>query len=171
MKVNVRAKQMVYGTAAVLLLLSVMSTANAVGERPAANAAAERTITVWISSLESKDGKLVMKADPIAWYMGKDADKVFAEHDPEGAAEIGGAPDGYYIVNDDKTMEAYEVSPQAEVQMQLYHPDAIKWNEKISLQQFIRALDEKATFDQTGFPYHITLEDGKIVKIVQQYIP
>ena len=171
MKRNGRAKRWVYGAAAVILLVSAVSTAQAVGKRSPAGSAPESTVTVMISSLESKDGTLVLTGDPIDWYFGKEADRVFAERDPEGAKEIGGAPDGYYIVNDDKTLETYEVSPEAEVLMQLYRPDAIQWNEKIELSEFTRLLQDKTDIDQSAFPYHLTLKDGKIVKIVQQYTP
>jgi hypothetical protein len=173
MKVNGRTKRWVYGAAAVALLVSAVSTAHAMGKRSTASAAPApaSTVTVWISSLESRDGKLILKADPIDWYFGKDADRIFAERDPEGAKQIGGAPDGYYIVDDDKTLTTFEISPDAEVLMQLYHPDAIQWNEKISLAQFEQALNGKTGSGQSALPYHLTVEDGKIVKIVQQYIP
>lgn len=171
MKIQRRAKRLLYGSLAAALLLSMVSTASAVGKRSAPSTAPETAVTVMISSLESKNGRLVMKADPIEWYQGKDADKIFAEREPDGAAEIGGAPDGYYIVNDDKTLSTYDVSAQAQVLMQLYDPYTIKPNEEITLKQFIAALGGNGTLDQTGFPYHLTLKDGQVVKIVQQYIP
>ncbi|WP_058303650.1 hypothetical protein [Gorillibacterium timonense] len=171
MKIHGQAKRILYGSLTAVLLLSMVSTANAVGKRSSVGATPETTVTVLISSLENKNGQLILTADPIEWYQGAEADKVFAERDPEGAAEIGRVPDGYYIVNDEKTLETFDVSAQAQVLMQLYDPYTIKWNEEITLNQFIEALDGKGTPDQKAFPYHLTLKDGKVVKIVQQYTP
>ncbi|MEO3944323.1 hypothetical protein [Gorillibacterium sp. CAU 1737] len=165
------AKAILYGCLATAVVLTAVTTASLMNKKSVAHAEPETTITVLISSIENKDGRLLLKADPIAWYQGDEANKIFAERDPEGAAEIGGVPDGYYIVNDDKTETTYELSDQAEVLMQLLNPKEIKWNEEISVSQFVEVMDHKENYDQTVFPYHLTLKDGKVVKVVQQYLP
>ncbi|MMZ68267.1 hypothetical protein D1872_309330 [compost metagenome] len=88
-----------------------------------------------------------------------------------------GAPDGYYIVNDSKEQEKVEVQADAEVLMQLYDRDGtyagadIQWNEPVTLNKFESLYDNKTIVDLSVFPYHLTVKDGQVVKIVQQYIP
>ncbi|MNP50322.1 hypothetical protein D3C76_1445820 [compost metagenome] len=47
----------------------------------------------------------------------------------------------------------------------------INWNESITLQQFMDQFNKTDVIDLSQFPYHITIQDGVITSIVQQYIP
>jgi hypothetical protein len=47
----------------------------------------------------------------------------------------------------------------------------IQWNEAITLQQFIDQFNKTDIIDLSQFPYHLTIQDGVITSIVQQYIP
>ncbi|MNV77270.1 hypothetical protein D3C71_1706790 [compost metagenome] len=47
----------------------------------------------------------------------------------------------------------------------------IQWNEAVTLQQFIDQFNKTDIFDLSQFPYHLTIQDGVITSIVQQYIP
>lgn len=162
----------------VLLFLSLITTASTGGTRVEAqdtNQTQEQT--VYIHTIQSDNGKLSITADEINWYQGAEADRVFAERDPEGAAEIGGAPDGYYIVNDVDTLRAYPIAEDAKVTMQIYDHTGnmedldIKWDEPITLQQFVDHFNTTEILDLSQFPYHITFQDGVITSIVQQYVP
>lgn len=164
---------MLYGLLALVLLLSLGSTVHAVGSKAAGATTAPatgQTLTVFISSIDNHNGQITLVADPIEWYEGEEANRIFAQHDPEGAAEIGGALDGYYIVNDSHEMQTLSVSEQATVLMQLYDPYIINWNQSITLQQFVEAFGGTDSV-QSGFPYHVTIVDGQVTQIVQQYIP
>lgn len=162
----------------VLLLLSLATTASTVGTRAEAQSGGQiQHLTVYIDAIHSVDGKVSLSADEIEWFEGKDADRVFAEHDPEGAKELGGAPDGYYIVNNSSLLASYPVSPNAGVSMQIYDHTGniedldINWNESIPLQKFLEEFAKTDIIDLSQSPYHLTLEDGQVTSIVQQYTP
>ncbi|MEK4296850.1 hypothetical protein [Paenibacillus sp. FSL R5-0914] len=162
----------------VLLFLSLITTASTVGTRvDAQDSGKTQQQTVYIHTIQSENGKLSITADEINWYQGANADRVFAERDPEGAAEIGGAPDGYYVVNDVDTLTTYPIADNAKVTMQIFDHTGniedldIQWNEAITLQQFIDQFNKTDIFDLSQFPYHLTIQDGVITSIVQQYIP
>lgn len=131
--------------------------------------------TIYINDIVNNNGQLAIKADDIEWYEGKDADQALVEHEPNAGIDY--APDGYYIVNDDKSTTELKVDPAAEVLVQIYDRTGnmedidINWNEKISLEKFIQLYDNKENLDMSQFPYHITVQDGEVIQIVQQYIP
>ncbi|MEF2966820.1 hypothetical protein V3851_13340 [Paenibacillus sp. M1] len=165
-----------------LLLIIGISSVTAPGseaagpETPHSPPAGEsRQLTVYIDRLHLQANGGDIYVDPIRWYTGKEADDVFAKYEPD--AGIDGPPDGYYIVNEDERLEHYPVAKDAEVRMQIYDHTGniadldIVWNEKVSLQQFGELLRHKEVLDLTLFPYHLTVENGRITKIVQQYVP
>jgi len=163
---------------AVILFLSLITTASTVGTRVDAESnSSTQNLTVYIQSLKSDNGGLFLVADEMDWYMGADAKKIFSEREPEAYAELGGPPDDYYIVNDSNTLTTYSVSDNATVTMQLFDHNGkpedldIHWDEKISLQQFIDSFADTDLIDLSQFPYHITIQNGVITSIVQQYIP
>ncbi|WP_150274999.1 hypothetical protein [Paenibacillus tepidiphilus] len=173
------SKRSAYVLPALLLLsLSLASTASTSLSRAEAQSGnSDREFTVYIDSLQSHGHKLVLDADEIGWYEGPAADKVFAERDPESAAELGGAPDGYYIINDSDTLASYPVAPDAKVVMQIHDRTGniedldINWNEEIALSQFTGEFAKKDIIDLSQSPYHLTIRDGEVVSIVQQYTP
>ncbi|MEK4513234.1 hypothetical protein [Paenibacillus sp. FSL K6-2524] len=133
------------------------------------------TISVYIDQLHiGKDGNEII-VDPIQWYEGKEAEVAFQEHEPD--AGIDGPPDGYYIVNDDEQLTHYPLAKDAEVLMQIYDHSGniedldIHWNELISLAKFGEIFSHSDLIDLNQFPYHITIKNGQVVRIVQQYIP
>lgn len=162
----------------VLLFLSLATTASTAGTRAEAQSGGQiQHLTAFIHDLQTVDGKLMLNADDIEWFEGAEADRVFAEREPDGAAELGGAPDGYYIVNDSDLLTSYPVADNAGVTMQIYDHTGtiedldIKWNEGISLPQFQKEFAKTDIIDLSQFPYHLTIEEGQVTSIVQQYIP
>ncbi|MNV61925.1 hypothetical protein D3C71_1544520 [compost metagenome] len=109
------------------------------------------------------------------WYEGKEAEQAFAQYEPD--AGIDGPPDGYYIVNDDEKLQKYPLANDVEVLMQIYDHTGnvedidISWNEHISLQKFAQLFEHTELLDVRDFPYHLTIENGQVTRIVQQYIP
>ncbi|WP_410512219.1 hypothetical protein PaeBR_19620 [Paenibacillus sp. BR2-3] len=163
---------------AVLLFLSLITTASTVGTQVVAESSGKsQTLTVYIHSLSSVNGNGTIATDEIDWYQGADATQIFTEREPEAAAEIGGPPDDYYIVNDSDTLTTYSLADNAAVIMQIYDHTGnledldIQWNEKITLQQFIDEFNKTDILDLSQLPYHITIQDGVVTSIVQQYIP
>lgn len=130
---------------------------------------------VFINSINIKDGQVYLNVDPIQWYEGEEANVVFREREQD--PEMTEAPDGYYIVNDKEEQVVLKVADDAEVQLQLYDhtgrmEDAqINWNQAVSLNKFLSAYNKNDIIDMKWFPYHITVEDGTVVKIIQQYTP
>ncbi|RUT33458.1 hypothetical protein EJP77_07355 [Paenibacillus zeisoli] len=161
---------------AVFTVFSTSSVASATGTA-AKNAAKTQTRTVYIKQMKSVDGKVRITVDPIGWYMGKDADVKFKEREPQAYKEIGGAPDGYYITNDSKRTVSYSVAANAKVMMQIYDRTGkmedidIKWNEHVTLKKFQSIYRNSKLMDVRSFPYHITIKDGQVIKIVQQFVP
>ncbi|NQX49675.1 hypothetical protein HQN87_30705 [Paenibacillus tritici] len=161
----------------VLLFLSLVTTASTTMKTADAKSSSLQHLSVYIHSIDTLKGQTTLTGDEIEWYEGAAADAVFAQREPESAAEIGGAPDGYYIVNDSDSLSTYTVAPDAKVTMQIYDRTGkleeldINWNEALSLQQFIHEFARTEVFDLSQSPYHLTLKDGQIVSIVQQYTP
>lgn len=162
----------------VLLFLSLVTTASTTMTTADARSTGNiQHLTVYIHAIDTISGKTTLTGDEIEWYEGAAADAVFAEREPESAAEIGGAPDGYYIVNDSDSLNTYTVAPDAKVTMQIYDHTGnledldVNWNEALTLEKFIQEFAKKDVFDLSQSPYHLTIEDGQIVSIVQQYTP
>ncbi|MDU4694842.1 MAG: hypothetical protein E6Y08_03430 [Paenibacillus sp.] len=133
------------------------------------------TVTVYLNAVDLGAGGGTLSADPILWYQGEEAAAIMAEREPE--AGIDGPPNGYYIVNDEEEAVTYPVSPDAEVRLQIYdrtgQPEDIEIvaNEGVSLQKFGELFGRTELLDLSQFPYHVTLQDGKVVRILQQYVP
>ncbi|GAB6988297.1 hypothetical protein [Paenibacillus pini] len=169
-----------FTTMIVLSLLTFVTSANAVGYEnktvPQITDHSPVNTTAMLSSIEQREGHLYIQADKIEWYEGAAADKKFLEREQD-IGDMTGAPDGYYIVNDDIQYQTYEIDPDAQVLMQLYDHDGtyegmnIQWNEPVTLEKYKAIMDNDTLMDMKTFPYHLTLKDGKVVKIVQQYIP
>ncbi|WP_460324003.1 hypothetical protein [Paenibacillus sp. YSY-4.3] len=134
------------------------------------------TKVVYIEQLKAlADGDHELTADEIEWYEGEAAEQAFLEHEPD--AGIDGPPDGYYIVNEDHDLTSYKVADDVKILMQIYDRTGdvedmdIHWNEQVALEQFKSILKDTEWIDVRDFPFHITVKDGIIVEMVQQYIP
>jgi hypothetical protein len=133
------------------------------------------THVAYIDSIYQKDGKLYVKADPIEWYEGEEANKVFREREQD--PEMTETPDGYYIVNDDTALESLEIAADAKVFMQIYNRTGnvveatTEWNEQIDIAKFVSLFSVDSDMYVIGSPYHLTVENNQIVKITQQYVP
>lgn len=133
------------------------------------------TVTVYLNAVDLGTGGGTLIGDPILWYQGEEASAIFSEREPD--AGIGGPPDGYYIVNDNEEAIAYPVSPEAEVRLQIYdrtgQPEDIEivGDEAVSLQKFNELFKKSDLLDLSQFPYHLTIQNGQVVRIVQQYVP
>jgi hypothetical protein len=156
-----------------LLLLGLV---NAKGSGTQKIESSIETPTVFIQTIDEINGITSLKADDILWYEGEEANQQFRIH--ESDAEIQEAPDGYYIVNDSPKLRTLEIAQDAIILMQIYDrqgnnkaPDIIP-NESISLQKFISLFDQKDGYglNMQDYPFHLTIENGKVVKIVQQFI-
>lgn len=152
-----------------------MTRSGAAGTDPLPDGRLSGQITVYIDSLNLKANGGEVTVDPIQWYTGKEAEAIFAEYEPD--AGIDGPPDGYYIVNEEEERELLPVAKNAEIRMQIYDHTGkaedldIIWNESIDLAEFHSLFKRKDVLDIGQFPYHLTIENGEVVRIVQQYVP
>ncbi|AOZ94138.1 hypothetical protein [Paenibacillus crassostreae] len=157
-----------------LICLPVITSASAVEyvETPVS----KETVTAYISNLEQQAGHLVIDADEIQWYEGDAAKVVFLEREQD-TGDLEGPPDGYYITNDSVEEVAYDVSEQVEVLLQIYDRDGtyegmdIVWNESVTLDEFKTIFENSDLIDLSQFPYHLSIQDGVVVQIIQQFVP
>ncbi|WP_424765594.1 hypothetical protein [Paenibacillus sp. sgz302251] len=131
--------------------------------------------TGFIDQIEKQDDRYVLSFDRMEWYEGEQAVQKFLER--EGDGEMEGPPDGYYIINDNSTLISLTIAEDADVRMQIYNRTGniaeadILWDEQISIEKFVELMNTEDELDLKGFPYHLTVKDGEVVRIVQQYIP
>ncbi|QYR19113.1 hypothetical protein KZ483_14130 [Paenibacillus sp. sptzw28] len=133
------------------------------------------THPAFIDRIYTKNGHTYITADYIQWFEGEAANRMFREREKD--ADMNEAPDGYYIINDSKKLRTFEVDHNAVVLMQIYDrtgkaaDDDIVWNERIDVAKFRSLFKKDGIWDMSDYPYHLTIENNRIVKIVQQYIP
>jgi len=132
-------------------------------------------ISGYVKVAKDQDHHYTLSIDQINWYEGDAATKIFLER--EGDSGLDAPPDGYYIENDDETLRDLPIANNAEVFMQIYNRTGnineadIVWNEPISVEKFIALINTEDDFDMKSFPYHMTVKNGEIVRIVQQFVP
>ncbi|MDG0814206.1 hypothetical protein [Cohnella rhizosphaerae] len=141
----------------------------------AANFASAPSYPAYISKITSMDGVTYLTVDYIQFLQGEEADRVFRQQEPDAGMDE--APDGYYILNEEKKTYTLPVAADAQVLMQIYNrsgswDDAdIVENEPISVAK-LRSLFSGDNQELMGnFPYYVTVVDGKVVRIVQQFVP
>ncbi|EFM12462.1 conserved hypothetical protein [Paenibacillus curdlanolyticus YK9] len=133
--------------------------------------------TAYVERMDKQDGQWKMTIDPIDWYEGDAATKIFREREPD--PEVTEPPDGYYIVNDDLTQQTITLADNVAVLMQIYdHENAdegatVVPDEPITIEKYSELIGstKEDGIHIKDFPYHLTIENGKVVKIVQQYVP
>lgn len=157
----------------VLIMMTTVGVASSNQYEPVPDASNQEA--AYINNLEIRDGKVYLQVDPIEWYEGEEANRVFREREQD--PEMTEAPDGYYIVNDTEEQSELPVADDAEVLLQIYdhtgrYEDAqISWNQLVDLNKFINIYKKDDIVDMKWFPFHLTIEDGTVVKIIQQYVP
>jgi hypothetical protein len=124
--------------------------------------------TTYITSFKVINGKWVGKFDYIQWYFGKDADREF-QKDCKCNKEMDHAPDGYWIRNVNPKIRTYPISNSAQYVLQTRSSYSIKWNERVTKNQFLTFLKERNK--SHTIPFHIEVKNGVVTKITEQYIP
>jgi hypothetical protein len=155
--------------------LILLGFANAKGNSVQTAANNTTTLTVFIHNINETNGKTSLTTDEIQWYEGEEANKQFRQH--EGDDDVQEAPDVYYIVNDNLDLRFLRVSSNVQIFMQIYdrpgevaEPELIP-NESISLKQFKALFNQMDRLDLRDYPFHLTIQNGEVIKIVQQFIP
>lgn len=131
--------------------------------------------TGYIESVQKQNNQYTLSIDQIDWYEGEQAIDKFLEFETDSGLD--GPPDGYYIINNDEGLHELPIADDAKVLMQIYNRTGnvyeadIVWNELITVEKFVELLNKEDDLDVKSFPYHMTVKDGEIVQIVQQYVP
>ncbi|MUT68721.1 hypothetical protein [Paenibacillus sp. NEAU-GSW1] len=131
--------------------------------------------TVYVDRIAQESGRLQLVVDEIEWYEGDEAAAKFVER--EQASDMDAPPDGYYIINDEHAVVSLPVAKDAVVLMQIYNRTGnaaeadIVWDEQISLTKFVDLFEAEDAIQLSNYPYHLTIENGVVTRIVQQYIP
>jgi hypothetical protein len=123
----------------------------------------------FVEKVDPTDGTLVLD---LAYFLtGEAANEAAAEHGDEVPV-----PNDYYIVNDNDRLRTLTLADDVELSL-------LDWNHccderfQGDLDSFARAIDE-GTFEAGGVvyngtlsPYWLTVEDGEVVRIEEQYLP
>lgn len=129
----------------------------------------------FIRHLDEEDGSVYISFDQAEWFDSPQAEKAIQEDglcaDPEHGCE---PPNGFYIRNLDDETVAFQVSNQVVILMQtLSHRSDGSYNsdERIDLNRFRQAVRCACTTHLRLVPYWITLDNGVVVTIREQYVP
>ena len=129
----------------------------------------------FIKNLEEQAGFVNISFDQAEWFDGIEAEKAFREDglcaDPEHGCEL---PNGFYIRDFDDETVSLQVSEQVVIVMQtLSHRSDGTFNsdEKIDLDRFRKAYNSESTAHLRLVPYWITVKNGIVITIREQYVP
>jgi hypothetical protein len=168
-------RKLIIGISIIFLCLTPLIYVNAAEAEYQPVPKSQDTHPAYIQKIFSKNGKTFITADYIQWFEGEEANKVFRANEKDSG--LSEAPDGYYIVNQNKKLRTFELANDAVILMQIYNrtgkvEDAdIVWNERIHVKKFKYHFINNDGISLEDFPYHLTIKNNKIIKIVQQYIP
>ncbi|MFD0050920.1 hypothetical protein ACFVHQ_16540 [Actinomycetes bacterium NPDC127524] len=154
-------KCLIFLIAIMILLPSALASA----------ASSSTNATTYFTSMNSTSKGVTAKADYIQWYRGERASQE-AQKDHEcywykGKCYV---PDDYYIRNVNKKIRSLKISKSAVITMVTYQIEKtndIK-KQRISLSAFTKEMTKKR---YRYIPFHITVKNGVIVKITEQFIP
>lgn len=129
----------------------------------------------YIENLNARDGSLYITFDQAEWLDGAEAERAIREDglcaDPEHGCE---PPNNFYIRNQDDETVVFRVSEQVVLIMQtLSHlPDgSYNSDEMIDINKFRRVVRCACSSHLRSVPYWITVENGVVTAIKEQYVP
>jgi hypothetical protein len=108
--------------------------------------------------------------DLIVWFMGREAGYAATEDGEEWP------PGDFYVRNEDPTQIVLPVSPDVEVTSVWFHYDATQQleNRPITYEEFVTAMTGEpvgAEMNMLSDPWWVTVRDGRVVAIHEQYVP
>ncbi|HEX6330998.1 MAG TPA: hypothetical protein VF129_06885 [Actinomycetota bacterium] len=142
-------------------------------EAPTADPGAELEDGRHFGYVRTVDGdEATLEFDLAYFYTGDEANEIAAERGDETPV-----PNDYYIVNDNPRVRTLTASADLEIEL-------LDWNHccddtfSLTLSEFAQAIasDEPTTFDDRltygpASQYWLTVEDGRVTKIEEQYLP
>jgi hypothetical protein len=103
------------------------------------------------------------------WFYGDDADQAALEDGALAPGEVH-VPNDFYIRNESPRWRAVEVDPATHVDLVTYPFGSIDHPFTVGLARFGAMFDRDAHWVR-AFPYWISVRDGRVVAIAEQYIP
>ncbi|AVQ39754.1 hypothetical protein C7M56_14110 [Clostridium botulinum] len=132
----------------------------------------ERKQIGFINEIYEQNGKRYLKFDDVQFFLNKDANDNTAEREAikDGklkAENVGKVPYEFYIRNKDKSLETYEISPNAYIYICGYRNNLNALDlQKVNYESF-----KNLGFGHENFLAYIYVENNVIVRIEEQYIP
>ena len=109
--------------------------------------------------------------DVIQWLSGQAAQDAAEE---DGAIEAGeGVPNDYYIRNQNPQLRSLDVSPGSDVVLSTWDCQSIPTEKTVSFARFVEIFNSpgRCARNVVSSPYWLTVENGVIVAIEEQYRP
>ena len=127
----------------------------------------------YITAVYDKNGKRYLDIDYIQWLTGDDAKKAMVE---DGLCENEAdcvVTNDYHIKNQNPKIRTFEISPQAKIYTQTLDLETtgINWDQEITYDRFKGLFEADVIERQKYLPYHISIGDGIVYEVTEQYIP
>ncbi|MBU1177588.1 hypothetical protein KJ903_00035 [Patescibacteria group bacterium] len=127
----------------------------------------------YITKVYDKDGKRYLDIDYIQWLTGEDAKQAMVEDGLcESVADCVVTND-YHIKNQNSKIRTFEISTDTKIYMQTLDIETkgINWDQEITYDIFKGLFATEVIEQQQYIPYHISIKDGIVIEIAEQYIP
>jgi hypothetical protein len=129
----------------------------------------------YIRGLWEQHGQRAMAFDQIEWLTGEEAANAMREDGLCGGSDADcQPPNGFYARDLEDKLVAYSLTESVSITMQTlsHEPDgSFKADEAIDLARFRQLPCQDATAHLHAVPYWITLVDGDVTSIKEQYVP
>jgi len=127
----------------------------------------------YITKVYDKDDKHYLDIDYIQWLTGEDAKKAMVE---DGLCESVAdciVTNDYHIKNQNPKIRTFEISTDAKFYMQTLDIETagINWDQEITYDRFKGLFTAEVIEWQQYIPYHISIKDGVVIEVAEQYIP
>lgn len=129
----------------------------------------------YIKKVYEKSGKSYLNIDYIQWLTGDAAEKAMRQDGECPATGECLVLNDYYIRNQNPLIRTFEIDPAATILMQTYSMGEaggdIIWNQPITYAQFKSIFTNNAKLHLKDVPYIVEIQNQKITKITEQYVP
>jgi hypothetical protein len=134
-----------------------------------------KEIIGYIRGLWEQEGQQIMAFDQIEWLTGEEATQAMREDGLCGGTDVDcQPPNAFHVKGIGDRLHAYRLSDRVSITMQTlsHRPDgSYKPEEPIGLERLRHLSCEDSTSHLRSVPYWITLRNGLVTSIREQYIP
>ena len=132
----------------------------------AGSSGSEKAEVIKLGYIKNFDAKTdLVTFDPIEWV----TDDNVTRKKELGLNDKEGLPDGYYIYNPSEQTEILTLSKNCKIYIIFWNNVGVAEEERLINKD---GLDKRLKEDGAlGYPYHLTVKDGQIIKMQEQYVP